>query len=111
MSDAEKGKIFAEYRTFTTEPSARRRTSVAGDQLKGTDTATTVRIRDGKMMKTHGPFAETREQGRLLPHRGQGSRRGVRHRRSHPERALRLDRGASDQRHVSAASTTHAHAT
>jgi len=61
MSDAEKGKIFAEYRTFTTSI-RETKNFVAGDQLKGTDTATTVRIRDGKTMKTHGPFAETREQ-------------------------------------------------
>ena len=34
---------------------------VAGDALHGTDTATTVRIRDGQTMVTDGPFAETKE--------------------------------------------------
>ncbi|MDB5971190.1 MAG: hypothetical protein JWQ90_3640 [Hydrocarboniphaga sp.] len=34
----------------------------AGDRLKPTATATTVRIRDGKTLTTDGPFAETREQ-------------------------------------------------
>lgn len=34
----------------------------AGDALKPTSTATTVRVRDGKTLTTDGPFAETREQ-------------------------------------------------
>jgi len=34
----------------------------AGDALKRTSTATTVRVRNGKTMTTDGPFAETREQ-------------------------------------------------
>ena len=34
----------------------------AGDGLQPSTTATTVRVRDGKVMTTDGPFAETREQ-------------------------------------------------
>jgi hypothetical protein len=34
----------------------------AGDRLRPVSTATTVRVRDGKVMTTDGPFAETREQ-------------------------------------------------
>ena len=34
----------------------------AGDALKPTATATTVRVRSGKIAVTDGPFAETREQ-------------------------------------------------
>ena len=34
----------------------------AGDRLKPTSSATTVRIRNGQMAATDGPFAETREQ-------------------------------------------------
>ena len=34
----------------------------AGDGLQPTTTATTVRVRDGKILTTDGPFAETREQ-------------------------------------------------
>jgi hypothetical protein len=34
----------------------------AGDGLKPTSTATTVRVREGKIAVTDGPFAETREQ-------------------------------------------------
>jgi hypothetical protein len=34
----------------------------AGDRLKPTSAATTVRVRNGKVAATDGPFAETREQ-------------------------------------------------
>jgi hypothetical protein len=34
----------------------------AGNALKPTDTATTVRVRSGKTLQTDGPFAETKEQ-------------------------------------------------
>jgi hypothetical protein len=34
----------------------------AGDRLKPTSTASTVRVRNGKIATTDGPFAETREQ-------------------------------------------------
>jgi hypothetical protein len=34
---------------------------VAGDGLQGVETATTVRVRDGKRLLTDGPFAETKE--------------------------------------------------
>ena len=33
----------------------------AGDPLQGRDTATTVRVRNGKTTTTDGPFAETKE--------------------------------------------------
>ena len=35
---------------------------VAGEALQPVQTATTVRIRNGKMSTTDGPFAETKEQ-------------------------------------------------
>lgn len=35
---------------------------VGGEALHPTSTATTVRVRDGKMVTTDGPFAETKEQ-------------------------------------------------
>ncbi len=34
---------------------------VSGDPLQGVETATTVRNRDGKVLHTDGPFAETKE--------------------------------------------------
>jgi hypothetical protein len=35
---------------------------LAGDPLLPASAATTVRVRDGKVVTTHGPFAETAEQ-------------------------------------------------
>ena len=35
---------------------------IAGEALQPVDTATTVRVRDGKVSVTDGPFAETKEQ-------------------------------------------------
>lgn len=35
---------------------------LAGEALQPTATATTVQVRDGKTITTHGPFAETKEQ-------------------------------------------------
>ena len=34
---------------------------VAGDPLQGNETATSVRVRDGRRATTDGPFAETKE--------------------------------------------------
>ena len=35
---------------------------IGGDALQPTQTATTVRVRQGKISTTDGPFAETKEQ-------------------------------------------------
>src|SRR5450755_4851230 len=61
MSESEKGKIFAEYGTFT-EAIKKSGHMVHGAPLQQTSSATTVRVKDGKNVTTHGPFAETREQ-------------------------------------------------
>ena len=61
MSDAERGKMHAEYGTFTKEIIASGHNK-GGNALQPTSSATTVRVRDGKTLSTHGPFAETREQ-------------------------------------------------
>src|SRR5262245_30082503 len=50
-------KEFMEYTTAINESNE----IVNGDQLQGTDAATTVRVRDGERLVTDGPFAETRE--------------------------------------------------
>jgi hypothetical protein len=34
----------------------------AGEGLQGTNTATTIQVRDGQLSTTDGPFAETKEQ-------------------------------------------------
>ena len=61
MSQAEIGKIMAEYRQFSQAIQASGQYQT-GAQLQPTATATAVRIRDGKRLVTDGPFAETREQ-------------------------------------------------
>lgn len=60
-SEEENGKIIQEYMTFTDDVKNSGHL-VAGDALQPTDTATTVRVRDGKTLVTDGPFAETKEQ-------------------------------------------------
>jgi hypothetical protein len=54
-------KILAEYGAFT-QSIIQSGNFKAGDRLQPTTTATTVRVKDGKVMTTDGPFAETREQ-------------------------------------------------
>ncbi|HEX4882707.1 MAG TPA: YciI family protein [Casimicrobiaceae bacterium] len=52
---------FDEYRRFTTE--VRESGQLLGcHRLLPADTATTVRVRDGRTFATDGPFAETKEQ-------------------------------------------------
>src|SRR4051794_17199357 len=48
--------------TAWVEEMTRRGVRSFGDQLAPTDRATTVRVRDGSMLLTDGPFAETKEQ-------------------------------------------------
>ena len=59
--EAERQKMFAEYGAFTKDIKASGHFK-AGDALQPTHTATTVRVRDGKISTMDGPFAETREQ-------------------------------------------------
>jgi hypothetical protein len=61
MAPAELGKLFGEYFKFTDDIKASGH-YIAGDPLQTVDTATTVRVRNGKTATTDGPFAETREQ-------------------------------------------------
>lgn len=61
MSAEESGKFQQAYGTFTREIVGSGHFK-AGEALKPTSTATTVRVREGKTLTTDGPFAETREQ-------------------------------------------------
>jgi len=61
MSESERGKLHAEYVPFTKDIQASGHMK-GGNALQPTSTATTVRVREGKTLTTHGPFAETREQ-------------------------------------------------
>jgi hypothetical protein len=58
--NADRSKMMEEYGKFTKSIVASGNFK-AGDALQPTSTATTVRLKDGKPVVTHGPFAETRE--------------------------------------------------
>ena len=57
---ADGDKIMGEYMAFTQEILDSGE-MVSGDPLQGVETATSVRVRDGKRTTTDGPFAETKE--------------------------------------------------
>ena len=59
--DEEGKRMFAEYMAFTgaVKQSGQLR---GGEPLEPSSTATTVRVKGGKTVRTDGPFAETREQ-------------------------------------------------
>jgi hypothetical protein len=61
MSESEAAAQMAAYAEFT-ESIVKSGQLRAGDRLRPTSTATTVRVKDGKTLTTDGPFAETREQ-------------------------------------------------
>ena len=54
-------KMMQDYRAFTEEVKDRK-VYLGGEALTPISTATTVRLRNGKIMTTDGPFAETKEQ-------------------------------------------------
>jgi hypothetical protein len=58
--NADRSKMMEEYGKFTKSIVASGNFK-AGDALQPTSTATPVRLKDGKPVVTHGPFAETRE--------------------------------------------------
>ncbi len=61
LSDAQKNAIHQGYGEFT-QSITKSGHFRAGDGLKPTSTATTVRVRNNKSVVTDGPFAETKEQ-------------------------------------------------
>ena len=61
MSEAENARLMADFGTFT-QALKDAGAFVTADRLRPTTTATTVRLRDGAMLTTDGPFAETKEQ-------------------------------------------------
>ena len=56
MSEDEQKAIVAEYFAISDEPG-----TLGGAQLQPAETATTVRVEDGRALTTDGPFAETKE--------------------------------------------------
>jgi hypothetical protein len=61
MSKTESDAFMGEYFSFT-EGIRKSGHYVSGEALQPVQTATTVRVRNGKMSTTDGPFAETKEQ-------------------------------------------------
>jgi len=56
LSEAEKSGITEEYMAISRVPGI-----VGGAQLQPVETATTVRVQDGRTLTADGPFAETEE--------------------------------------------------
>ncbi len=56
LSEDEKGAIYADYRGINETPGVS-----PGTQMQPPETATTVRVADGRTLATDGPFAETKE--------------------------------------------------
>ena len=61
LSKSEADKVHAEYFAFT-DDITRSGHYIGGNPLEPTSSATTVRVRNGKLSTTDGPFAETKEQ-------------------------------------------------
>jgi hypothetical protein len=61
MPKAEADKIYGEYVAFG-DGIKKSGHYVGGNALQPTQTATKVRVRNGKVSSTDGPFAETKEQ-------------------------------------------------
>src|SRR4030088_867177 len=60
-SPEERSASMAEYMAFMEEANARG-VLQGGERLRPTTDATTVRVRDGEVLTSDGPFAETKEQ-------------------------------------------------
>ena len=56
LSEDEQKAIYAAYRAINETPGV-----TPGNGLQPPETATTVRVQDGKTLTTDGPFAETKE--------------------------------------------------
>jgi hypothetical protein len=56
LTDEEMGKVYSEYAAVSQNTATKH-----SAQLKGTEEAKTVRIKDGETLVTDGPFAETKE--------------------------------------------------
>ena len=56
LSDDEKGAVYAAYKALNETPGF-----TSGVQMRAPETATTVRVQDGKTLTADGPFAATKE--------------------------------------------------
>jgi hypothetical protein len=60
-TEADAAKLFREYAEFT-ESIKRSGHFIGANRLKPRETATTIRVRNGRVLVSDGPFAETKEQ-------------------------------------------------
>jgi hypothetical protein len=60
VSEAELAETMAAYNAFG-EESRQAGVNLGGEALHPTPTATTVKVKDGQVLTTDGPFAETKE--------------------------------------------------
>jgi hypothetical protein len=60
IGEDERKALDAEYGAFSDDLRAEGK-FVYASELQGTETATTVRVREGEVLTTDGPFAETKE--------------------------------------------------
>ena len=56
LSEAEQQAVYADYQAINQTPGV-----ASGEQLADPETATTVRVQDGKTLTTDGPFVELKE--------------------------------------------------
>jgi hypothetical protein len=56
LDEHERAALSAEYMAFHDDPRV-----IGGEHLQSAETATTVRITDGEILLTDGPFADTKE--------------------------------------------------
>jgi hypothetical protein len=56
LDEGERAAVFGEYFAISKDDRV-----VGGDQLHAVDTATTVRVDNGEIVTTDGPFADTKE--------------------------------------------------
>lgn len=56
LSQEEQGAVYAAYKALNETPGF-----TAGERMQDPETATTVRVQDGRTLTTDGPFTETKE--------------------------------------------------
>jgi hypothetical protein len=56
LSQEEQGAVYAAYQALNETPGI-----TPGERMKGPESATTVRVQDGRTLTTDGPFAEMKE--------------------------------------------------
>jgi hypothetical protein len=62
LSNAPRQELWAEYAAFNAALAKAGAGFAAGERLQSSDTATTIRVRDGKTHVLDGPYADTKER-------------------------------------------------